>query len=106
MGKIKGIAGSSITDGNTYSVSYLYYPIVNSKAVSLEETNPIVDGIKVTAQDVELALNVDNTKWSTSSSCSWSPEVIPFNGADQFMYPGAYEVRFFDEIVDLSLIHI
>ena len=27
---------------------------------------------------------------------------IPFNGADQFMYPGAYEVRFFDEIVDTS----
>ena len=102
MGKIKGIAGGSITDGNTYTVSYLYYPIVNSKAVSLEETNPIVDGIKVTVQDVELALNVDNTKWSTSSSCSWSPEVIPFNGADQFMYPGAYEVRFFDEIVDTS----
>ena len=102
MGKIKGIAGGSITDGNTYTVSYLYYPIVNSKAVSLEETNPIVDGIKVTVQDVELALNVDNTKWSISSSCSWSPEVIPFNGADQFMYPGAYEVRFFDEIVDTS----
>ena len=102
MGKIKGIAGGSITEGNTYTVSYLYYPIVNSKAVSLEETNPIVDGIKVTVQDVELALNVDNTKWSISSSCSWSPEVIPFNGADQFMYPGAYEVRFFDEIVDTS----
>jgi hypothetical protein len=102
MGKIRGIAGGSITDGNTYTVSYLYYPIVNSKAVSQEETNPIVDGIKVTVQDVELALNVDNTKWSTSSSCSWSPEVIPFNGADQFMYPGAYEVRFFDEIVDTS----
>ena len=102
MGKIKGIAGGSITEGNTYTVSYLYYPIVNSKAVSLEETNPIVDGIKVTVQDVELALNVENTKWSISSSCSWSPEVIPFNGADQFMYPGAYEVRFFDEIVDTS----
>ena len=102
MGKIKGIAGGSITEGNTYTVSYLYYPIVNSKAVSLEETNPIVDGIKVTVQDIELALNVENTKWSTSSSCSWSPEVIPFNGADQFMYPGAYEVRFFDEIVDTS----
>ena len=102
MGKIKGIAGGSITDGNTYTVSYLYYPIVNSKAVSLEETNPIVDGIKVTVQDIELALNVENTKWSISSSCSWSPEVIPFNGADQFMYPGAYEVRFFDEIVDTS----
>ena len=102
MGKIKGMAGGSITEGNTYTVSYLYYPIVNSKAVSLEETNPIVDGIKVTVQDIELALNVENTKWSISSSCSWSPEVIPFNGADQFMYPGAYEVRFFDEIVDTS----
>ena len=102
MGKIKGIAGGSITEGNTYTVSYLYYPIVNSKAVSLEETNPIVDGIKVTVQDIKLALNVENTKWSISSSCSWSPEVIPFNGADQFMYPGAYEVRFFDEIVDTS----
>ena len=49
-----------------------------------------------------LALNEDNTKWSSTSSCTWVPEVIPFNGADQFMYPGAYEVRFFNEIVDTS----
>ena len=101
-GKIKGISGGSIVDGNSYTVSYLYYPIVNSKAVNLEETNPIVDGIKITAKDVTLALDIDNTKWSSSSTCTWKPDVIPFNGADQFMYPGAYEVRFFDEIVDTS----
>ena len=38
----------------------------------------------------------------TSSSCTWEPKVIPFNGADQFMYPGLYEVRFFNDIVDTS----
>ena len=101
-GKIKGIQGSSLVDGNGYTISYLYYPIVNSKAVNLEQTNPIVDGIKITAKDVTLDLDTENTKWSSSSTCTWEPTVIPFNGADQFMYPGAYEVRFFDEIVDTS----
>ena len=101
-GKIKGIQGSSLVDGNGYTISYLYYPIVHSKAVNLEQTNPIVDGIKITAKDVTLDLNTENTKWSSSSTCTWEPIVIPFNGADQFMYPGAYEVRFFDEIVDTS----
>ena len=89
-GKIKGIQGSSLVDGNGYTISYLYYPIVNSKAVNLEQTNPIVDGIKITAKDVTLALDTENTKWSSSSTCTWEPIVIPFNGADQFMYPGAY----------------
>ena len=101
-GKIKGIDGGGMIDGNTYTVSYLYYPIINSEAIDLELTNPIVDGVKITAKDVVLALNEENTKWSSTSSCTWEPEVIPFNGADQFMYPGAYEVRFFNEIVDTS----
>ena len=56
---------------------------------------------KITAK-MWSSLNEDNTKWSSTSSCTWVPEVIPFNGADQFMYPGAYEVRFFNEIVDTS----
>ena len=102
LGKIKGISGGNLVDGETYLVSYLYYPIINSKAVNLEETNPIVDGVKIRAKDVTLSLNEQNTKWSTSSSCTWEPEVIPFNGADQFMYPGLYEVRFFNDIVDTS----
>ena len=102
LGKIKGLSGGNLTDGETYLVSYLYYPIINSKAVNLEETNPIVDGVKIRAKDVTLSLNEQNTKWSTSSSCTWEPKVIPFNGADQFMYPGLYEVRFFNDIVDTS----
>ena len=102
LGKIKGISGGNLVDGETYLVSYLYYPIINSKAVNLEETNPIVDGVKIRAKDVTLSLNEQNTKWSTSSSCTWEPKVIPFNGADQFMYPGLYEVRFFNDIVDTS----
>ena len=102
LGKIKGLSGGNLTDGETYLVSYLYYPIINSKAVNLEETNPIVDGVKIRAKDVTLSLNEQNTKWSTSSSCTWEPRVIPFNGADQFMYPGLYEVRFFNDIVDTS----
>ena len=102
LGKIKGLSGGNLIDGETYLISYLYYPIINSKAVNLEETNPIVDGIKIRAKDVALSLNEQNTKWSTSSSCTWDPVVIPFNGADQFMYPGLYEVRFFNDIVDTS----
>ena len=67
--------------------------------MNLEETNPIVDGVKIRAKDVALSLNEQNTKWSTSSSCTWEPEVIPFNGADQFMYPGLYKYVF-NDIVD------
>ena len=102
LGKIKGLSGGNLIDGETYLVSYLYYPIINSKAVKLEETNPIVDGVKIRAKDVASSLNEQNTKWSTSSYCTWEPEVTPFNGADQFMYPGLYEVRFFNDIVDTS----
>ena len=52
LGKIKGILGGNLVDGETYLVSYLYHPIVNSKAVNLEETNPILDGVKIRAKDV------------------------------------------------------
>ena len=102
IGKIKGLSAGSMSNDYEYTVTYIYFPFIDSEHVHSEELNPIFDGIKITVQDVELALDQIRTGWVTSTLSNWVPEVIPFNNADQFMYPGDYEIRFFDEIADSS----
>jgi len=102
IGKIRGLPTGSMSNGQIYNITYTYFPFIDSEHLNSEELNPIFDGIKITIQDVELALDLSRTSWTSSSVSNWVPEVIPFNGADQFMYPGDYEIRFFDEVVDTS----
>ena len=102
IGKIRGIPSGTMSDGQIYTISYTYFPFIDSEHVNSEQLNPIFDGINITVQDVVLALDQSSTGWSSSSRSNWIGDVIPFNGADQFMYPGDYEIRFFDQIADTS----
>ena len=102
IGKLKGLSTGSMLNGSEYVVTYVYFPVIDSEHVNSEDLNPIFDGIKITVQDVELDLDDNRTGWKTSTLSNWIPDVIPFNNADQFMYPADYEIRFFDQIVDTS----
>jgi hypothetical protein len=102
LGKIRGIPSGAMLNGQVYTITYTYSPFIDSEHVQSEQLNPIFDGINITVQDVVLALDQSSTGWSSSSRSNWIGDVIPFNGADQFMYPGDYEIRFFDEIADTS----
>ena len=101
-GKIRAIPGGALLDGVTYLASYMYYGVVESNLLNMEESNPVFDGLKIYAQDQVLALDETQMAWSAGSPTNWEPQVKPFNNIGTKMYPADYEVRFFDDIADSS----
>ena len=101
-GKIRAIPGGGLLDGVTYLAAYMYYGVANSNLLNMEESNPVFDGLKIYAQNQNLALDETQMAWSAGSPTNWEPQVKPFNNIDTKMYPADYEVRFFDDIADSS----
>ena len=62
-GKIRAIPGGALLDGVTYLASYMYYGVVASNLLNMEESNPVFDGLKIFAQDQILALNETHMEW-------------------------------------------
>ena len=101
-GKIRAIPGGGLLDGVTYLAAYMYYGVAKSNLLNMEESNPVFDGLKIYAQNQNLALDETQMAWSAGSPTNWEPQVKPFNNIDTKMYPADYEVRFFDDIADSS----
>ena len=101
-GKIRAIPGGALLDGVTYLASYMYYGVVASNLLNMEESNPVFDGMKIYAQNQILALDETQMAWSAGSPTNWEPQVKPFNNIGTKMYPADYEIRFFDDIADSS----
>ena len=80
----------------------MYYGVVASSLLNMEESNPVFDGLKIYAQNQILALDETQMAWSAGSPTNWEPQVKPFNNIGTKMYPADYEVRFFDDIADSS----
>ena len=101
-GKIRAIPCGGLLDGVNYLAAYMYYGVANSNLLNMEESNPVFDGLKIYAQNQNLALDETQMAWSAGSPTNWEPQVKPFNNIDTKMYPADYEVRFFDNIADSS----
>ncbi len=102
-GLLMAHSSGALTDGY-YLAEYLHYPVVASKLLNMEESNPVFDGLKIYTQDEDLALlDAENgTDWSSTSQSTWVGAVKPFNNIATYAFPGDYEIRFFDELVDSS----
>ena len=97
---------SSISDGDEIEISYTYFPLWDSKKLNLEESNPVVDGIKLYAKDNILELNRNKTKWQAGSSGNYRASVMPYNGAVANMRDSDYEIRWFNSIADTSVLGV
>tara|TARA_B100000959_G_scaffold286153_1_gene363591 strand:+ start:1 stop:1383 length:1383 start_codon:yes stop_codon:yes gene_type:complete len=95
---------SRINDGDQVEISYTSYPLWESKLLNLEESNPVVDGLKLYAKQDPLRLNKDKTKWQIGSNANYKINVKPYNSDPDNMRPSDYEIRWFDAIADTSAI--
>jgi hypothetical protein len=59
-GQIKGTQAGVLKSGSTYTVSYQYYPILNSIALAGQDYNPVFDGIRPFVTDEAMA--IDSTR--------------------------------------------
>jgi hypothetical protein len=98
-GQILIYANGAIVESEEITAKFIYYPIVNSKKLSLEEGNPIFDGMTLSVQNQSLALEEQKIGWNVSSSTNWEPTVKPFNNLGANKYPADYELRWFSDTV-------
>ena len=103
FGRVKALSSGNLTDGETYNVQYSYFPIVNSEFLSFEEANPIFDGLHLFAQDNELNVDVENSKWSATSSTNYTVSYGVYSGSPPGKkYPGDFEFRFSDNNISIG----
>lgn len=99
-GKILG--DSTLTHLGTYYATYQYYGVYASTLLNNEESNPLIDGMKIFVHDEILALDTSRMGWTSTSDANLVVTVKPFNNVENKKYPADYEVRFFDTLVDSS----
>ncbi|MBT4067538.1 MAG: hypothetical protein HOE77_02450, partial [Candidatus Marinimicrobia bacterium] len=54
---------SDISEGEQVTIEYTHYPLWESKQLNNEESNPVIDGVKLYVRDKSLALNDKKSKW-------------------------------------------
>jgi hypothetical protein len=84
---------SAITEGEQVSIEYTHYPLWESKRLNNEESNPVIDGIKIYVKDESLALNKEKSIWVDGSTGNYAVTVGPFDGKASNMRSGNYEIR-------------
>ena len=84
---------SRLSDGDQVSLSYTHYPLWQSTQLNNQETNPVVDGIKLYVKGHQLELNKNKSKWVEGSTGNYQTTVGPFDGKASNMRPGDYEIR-------------
>lgn len=114
-GKIKGKTVGVLLYGETYSISYKYYPVYRSSFIErspwVDETldTDIFDGLYVSFNN-EWTIELDTLKsgWSDpDKTYMYSINIIDtYFGTERLLgyrHPADYRIEFYDEVVDSSL---
>jgi len=93
---------SDISEGEQITIEYTHYPLWESKQLNNEESNPVIDGVKLYVRDKSLALNDKKSKWIDGSTGNYAVTVGPYDGKASNMRGADYEIRWFNDIADTS----
>lgn len=96
-GKIRLMTGSRMQVGQTYNLSYRYFPVFRSKSLNLEADNPFFEGMQL------LVYNQQSIIWDTIGSkwigtCNYKTDVD--ENVTKSGYPNDFEIRFLGVIGD------
>lgn len=91
-------------DDREYHVKYRYFPIIGSKALNGELTNPVVDGVRLSVKQAKFGLNKELSGWSSSSQTTMQFKIERENSYAKDPYD--YEFRFSDDIVDTTITNV
>ena len=85
FGSIKAIPNGNLIEGSSYRIKYTYWPIKNSKLLNGEQSNPIFDGLNISVQANELALDQSKSGWTNTSNCNSIYSITPYNGNNDYV---------------------
>lgn len=76
-GQIGGVSDQSLPVGNSYTITYRYYPVYNSNLMDSEDGNDVFEGIRVFVEGDEIGIHKDKTGFINNS----------FSVVDEITYP-------------------
>jgi hypothetical protein len=90
------ITGSGISDGDLLTATFRYFPIFESRLVANQEANPVFDGIHLFVQNDPLALDTEETGWSSGGNAIEFEVTTAKAGPGRIPQPNDYEIVFDD----------
>jgi hypothetical protein len=84
---------SNIKNGEEVTIEYTHYALWESRQLNNEESNPVIDGVKIYVKGESLSLNSGKSKWTDGSTGNYAVTVGPFDGKASNMRSGDYEIR-------------
>ncbi len=95
QGRIRGNTAGDLPIGESFSVTYRYYPVFESKLLNFSDANPSFDGMRVYVQNDPQALDTTEIGFNNDavdiSALALNPASI---GAPKEYYRADWEIRF------------
>ncbi len=104
-GSIRRTAASTMPANGTYTITYRYYPVYQSRAIKAEDSNPVFDGVSLKIEDhPELRYDSIRSRWVEGSSNFTFLAKITSIGTRKRLWPADYEIRFSNTDIDTALV--
>ena len=103
-GSIRRTAASTMPANGTFTITYRYYPVYQSRSVKAEDSNPVFDGVMLKLEDYpELRYDSLRSRW-VEGTCNYVfQSKITTLGSRKRLWPADYEIRFSSKDIDTAL---
>ncbi len=104
-GAIRRTAASAMPANGTYTVTYRYYPVFESRSLKAEDSNPVFDGVALQIEDHPvLAYDSVRSRWIEGKSNYNFIAKLTSIGTRKRLWPADYEIRFSSQNIDTALV--
>ncbi len=105
-GAIRRTDASSMGSGESYNITYHYYPVFQSTNLDFEDENAVFDGMLLKINDDPiLELDTSKTKWIEGKT-NFKFQVKQGSITGSKIYPADYELRFSSTNIDTALVQV
>jgi len=88
------VTSPNVQDGDILTATFTYYPVYDSRLLSGQEANPVFDGMHLFVNDNVLAIDLEETGWSSGGKGVEFEVVTAKAGPGRIPQPNDYEIIF------------
>ncbi len=104
-GSVRRTGNSAMPNNGTFTATYRYYPVFQSRALKSQDSNPVFEGVLLAIQDhPELAYDSLRSKWISGNSNFVYTARLTQIGQRRKLWPADYEIRFSAQNIDTAMV--
>ncbi len=104
-GSIRRTASSRMQSNVSFTVTFKYFPVFQSRALKAEDSNPVFDGVALKIEDhPTLAYDSIRSGWVEGTSNLNYTAKLTSIGTRKRLWPADYEIRFSSNDIDTALV--